>query len=385
MAIARPGSRLSPLILIFSLFPIIFSGCQAENLCNDAIGCIVLHPGAKLNIGVDKSTTGAAAGISQTVLAALNFASNQKLTLNGHPINVFFQESSCNDQPHLKVTSLFTSQPDLAAVFGPICQSETGKFAKLISDAGLILFSPAPLIDSSNQSGWYRVFPTLYTQAAAIQKAITAKFQNQGLAVVVQNQEIDLQVANMLCGLYKANNLECNLVITLDNNADDPAAFENLSQINKSAVILVISPFNDFERFSSLADLRINQSLIFFDPELAPIPTSLPLFLQNSYLLTTRQPQNAETLIASLPPDQAAIYGLFAFDAYQILMKALAVSSQVTSDGTMVIPRQGLREAVQQMGKYDGMMVGYQCQTTGICLDPENLLILVKPDQKDNP
>jgi hypothetical protein len=371
--------------LSFLIVPLLFvffcSGCQSESNCQDAIGCVVLPPGAPLNIGVDKSTTGDTAGISQIVLASLDFAVQKTPSLLGHSIHFIPQESPCNPQSHLQAASILSAQSDLPVIIGPICQANAVQFIKLTSDAGQILLSPVPLIDSPDLPGWFQSYPSLKVLAGAVESLLSDYFPQRGIEIITLQKGIGYSFSTTLCQVYAANNMDCRITELVDENFDDPAIISLLENRNDGQV-MIVAPVDVISEASGLVTLEKSSSLVFFDAELPPAPVDLPRVLQESKYITLNKPERSNSLFASLPSDQPLIYGLFAFDSYQILLKALNAVSYLKSDGAVIIPRQGLRDALQSIRDNN---VDDKCQALSVCPVPENFLTLIQPDQKDKP
>jgi branched-chain amino acid transport system substrate-binding protein len=74
-----------------------------------------------------------------------------------------------------------------------------------------------------------------------------------------------------------------------------------------------------------------------------------------------------EERFGSLP---ISIFHAHAYDAYMILKAAIEKVAIVQDDGTIIIPRQALRDAMYATTDFDGLTGNLSCTATGDCADP---------------
>jgi ABC-type branched-subunit amino acid transport system substrate-binding protein len=139
---------------------IFLSGCQARLACKDGIGCLQIPPGKPIWVAVERVNTGDEQAVSLAAIAGLQNANQAKPIFEGHPIKIYYQDAACLSKDRASTAGTLASQPDLIAVVGPFCQSDALIFGKLVSDAGILLISAAPLADFGDQPGWFSTYPS---------------------------------------------------------------------------------------------------------------------------------------------------------------------------------------------------------------------------------
>jgi branched-chain amino acid transport system substrate-binding protein len=65
-----------------------------------------------------------------------------------------------------------------------------------------------------------------------------------------------------------------------------------------------------------------------------------------------------------------SIFHAHAYDAYMLIKAAIEEVAVVQEDGTIIIPRQALRDAAYATENYDGLTGNLTCTDTGDCADP---------------
>lgn len=65
-----------------------------------------------------------------------------------------------------------------------------------------------------------------------------------------------------------------------------------------------------------------------------------------------------------------SIFHAHAYDAYNIIKAGIEAVAEELSDGSLVIPRQALRDAIYATANFDGLTGNLTCTPTGDCADP---------------
>jgi branched-chain amino acid transport system substrate-binding protein len=352
----------------------ILSSCQPSLNCQDALGCVVIPGGKPLLIGVEKATTGDEQIMSQAVIDGLKYANKLTPLFESHAVELYFQDAPCNPQERLKTASALSSVPDLPVIFGPFCQAASKSYGKMISDAGITLISPGPITDFSLEPGWFSNYPSLDTLVAAFEHSIPT--ESNSAYLIVQNQAVDQDFATKFCEILKKNSRECSVILHLEIGESDLSSLSNNS-ILESGTLFIIMPFSGISRLSGLPKKYQNMNLVFFDPELREFIDSSTLILKNITIVTYSFRNNAENLKANISPDSSEIVAAIAYDSYNMLMQNLTKVARVSSDGSLIIPRQELRNAMANTIRYEGLTGEYTCNSQNTCLDPGQFLHLI--------
>jgi branched-chain amino acid transport system substrate-binding protein len=78
-----------------------------------------------------------------------------------------------------------------------------------------------------------------------------------------------------------------------------------------------------------------------------------------------------ETYRTEYGGDPTAAFHAHAYDATMILLDAIEEVAQVADDGTLLIGRQALRDAVASTSGYQGITGTLTCDPNGDCADPK--------------
>jgi hypothetical protein len=137
--------RLSiPFLLSAVLFAVIFIGAPSLPLCTDPLGCIWLGPGAPLEIGVARISSGNGQIVSQEVQQGAEVAIDALASSAGRPIVIRPSYSACIPEMVAQSTIDLAANSQLLAVLGPTCPEETANFWQRMSRTGKTAISPIP-------------------------------------------------------------------------------------------------------------------------------------------------------------------------------------------------------------------------------------------------
>jgi len=332
-------------------------------------------------MAIERVNTGDEQSASQAAIAALQYANLANPVFKGHPIKIYYQDSPCLSKDRAAAAGELASQPDLIAVVGPFCQAGSLNFGKLVSDAGTILISAGPLAEFGDQPGWFSTYPSLNALAEAFDRHIPITPPQDYL--VIQNRATDQSFADAFCGIRIKNGRKCEGILKLDEGNYDLSALAN-SAIKDSETLVILMPADEINQLTSLPSDLQALNMIFFDPELAK-PGKMPqLPAKTLTLITYSFSAKADGFLSTLPSGSPEVTAVTTFDTYNLILRVLEEASIAEPDGSLVIQRQKMRDAMGKIANFSGLAGAYSCNNTRKCLNPDQFLF-PKPQAMNHP
>ena len=116
----------------------------AQYQCLDPLGCLEIPPGSPIVIGAILATNGEQGSVGMEALQSVEQAVEDKDELLGHPIQLMRYGTDCTADSARAAATTFATAPDLLAVIGPTCTSETVAANLILLNAGIPTLSPVP-------------------------------------------------------------------------------------------------------------------------------------------------------------------------------------------------------------------------------------------------
>lgn len=355
--------------------------------CTDPIGCVKIGPTEPVHIAyllvVSGPNTALGTDTRNGVEVAIDDAGGKIL---GHDIKFDGEDGGCSADGGQAAGTKLAADPTIVAVIGTSCSSEARAAEPLLSAAGFVTISSsntAPdLTDPTNPNHYPGYFRTAHNDkiqgAAAADFAFT--FMKFTKAATIHDGSL---YADKLTEVFRAEFTKLGGTIT-------GATSVTIGQTDMSSV---------------LADIATGS------PQLVYFPIFLP---EGAYLVdqakTTPGLENAvlmgadglyspdvmktagdavEGFLVSSPIVQGAAYDAFvakykakfgtdpinifhahAYDGFNIVKAAIEKVGVQEADGTLWIPRQGLRDAVAQTKGFQGLTGVLSCSYDGDCANP---------------
>jgi branched-chain amino acid transport system substrate-binding protein len=395
------------LLIVFSaliLATLVLSACGPKAStyeCTDAIGCVTVAPGDSIHLayamvisgpdatlGID-SRNGLEIAIAEKMAVEADADKGIKGKLLGHNVQLTGEDDGCSAEGGQAAGTKLSADTTIVAVFGTSCSSAARVAVPLLSQAGFSTISASntaldlTLAGNENQHpGYFRTAHSDIIQgAAAAQFAVD--FLKVTKAATIHDGSLYAEgLANVFADKFK----ELGGTITTQE-AVDPNQTDFKSVLTSLAVAgpeLIYYPI--FVSAGSLITRQAkettgleNTSLMGADGMFSPDVSSGAgdasegLFVSspdissfsakyNEYFL----PKYLE-LFGSKP---VSIFHAHAYDAGWIVMNAIEKVAVQDEDGTLHIPRQGLRDALYATKNFAGLTGDLTCGPTGDCANP---------------
>jgi branched-chain amino acid transport system substrate-binding protein len=360
---------------------------SAAYTCTDPIGCVKFGPTDPIHIAYLLVVAGpnSALGIDSRngVEIAIDDAGGKIL---GHTIKFDGEDGGCSADGGTAAGTKLAADPTIVAVIGTSCSSEARAAEPLLSAAGFVTISSsntAPdLTDPTNPNHYPGYFRTAHNDN--IQGAAAADFAYNFLKVTKAATIHDGSLyAKSLTQVFATNFAKLGGTVTLQTSV-------TIGQTDMSSVLAQIATGSPqliyFPIFLPEGAFLIQQAKTTPGLEKTQLMGADGLYSPD-VMKTAGAP--VEGFMVSSPIVQGAAYDAFvakyvakfgtqpinifhahAYDGFNIVKAAIEKVAVQESDGTLYIPRQGLRDAVAATKDFQGLTGVLTCSVNGDCANP---------------
>jgi branched-chain amino acid transport system substrate-binding protein len=361
---------------------------EAEELeCTDPIGCVQVDPGEPIRVASALVVSGPNTQLGIDSQYGVEIALDKRGELLGHPLELQPEDEQCNAEGGQTAAQKIVSDPTIVGMIGTSCSGAGVPASQVIADAGYVMISPsntAPVLTDPEQrnAGYFRTAHNdliqgramaVYaldelgvTTAAAIHdgdpyteglaSAFSDAFQELGGEIVAFEAEDPnaTNVSPVLTTVAAAGPPELiyyPVFIPLGPNLTRQAQdVEGLEEATLAGADGLISP--DF--LEAAGDAAIGMYIS--GPDLGFENEEYDDFLQRYQEAYGSEPLSA--------------FHAHAYDATNMLLNAIEEVAQVGDDGTVLIGRQALRDAIAATEGFQGITGTLTCDEYGDCADP---------------
>jgi branched-chain amino acid transport system substrate-binding protein len=355
--------------------------------CNDPIGCVKIGPSDPIHIAYLLVVAGpnSALGIDSRngVEIAIDDAGGKIL---GHTIKFDGEDGGCSADGGTAAGTKLAADPTIVAVIGTSCSSEARAAEPLLSKASFVTISSsntAPdLTDPTNPNHYPGYFRTAHNDN--VQGAAAADFAYNFLKVTKAATIHDGSLyAKSLTQVFADNFAKLGGTVTLQTSV-------TVGQTDMSSVLAQIATGGPeliyFPIFLPEGAFLIQQAKTTPGLEKTQLMGADGLYSPD-VMKTAGDP--VEGFMVSSPIVQGAAYDTFvakyvakfgtqpinifhahAYDGFNIVKAAIEKVAVQESDGTIYIPRQGLRDAMAATKDFQGLTGVLTCSVNGDCANP---------------
>lgn len=376
------------ILLTFMAAVLVACGGAEELVCEDEIGCVEYAPDDPIRIASALVITGPNAQLGQDSQRGVEIAIEDRGEIEGHPIELQPEDDGCSAEGGQTAAQKIVSDPTIVGLIGTSCSGAGVPASSVIADAGYVMISPsntAPVLTApdTREEGYFRTAHNDEIQGRAMAEFAYNELgvrsaaaihdgdpYTEGLASVFRDafEELGGEIVAFEAESPEATNV--TPVLTTIAAAGPPEFLyypvftvlgANLTQQARQVEGLentiiagadgILSP--DF--LSAAGDAALGMYLS--GPDLG-----FENEIYDEFLATYEENYGSEPVAA---------FHAHSYDATNILLDAVAEVAQVAGDGTMLIGRQALRDAVAATSGYEGITGTLTCDETGDCADPQ--------------
>jgi branched-chain amino acid transport system substrate-binding protein len=364
--------------------------------CTDAIGCITVAPGDPIVIASALVISGPNIELGTDSQRGIEIAIAMRPEVLGHPVELQAEDDGCSAEGGQAAGTKIVANPQVVGIIGTSCSGAGVPLAAIMSDAGYLMISPSntsPALTDPEQAwkpGYFRTAHNDLIQGAAM---ATFAFEELGLTKAAAIHDGDPYTEGLANAFYEAFQALGGEGVGFEAEAADATNVEPLL----TSIAAAEPEFLFYPVFQPLAPLLTNTAKTIPGLENTILAAADGVF-SPSFLEAT--PGSSEGMFLSGPDlsfenafyseefvpmyqemfgtEPTNVYHAHAFDAANILLNAVESVAQQGEDGTLIIGRQALRDAVAATAGFEGVTGTLTCSEFGDCADARISVSLVE-------
>lgn len=355
--------------------------------CTDPLGCVEVAAGDPILIASALAISGDVAPLGTDSQRGVEIAIANKGEILGHSIELQPEDDGCNAEGGQTAATKIVANPQIVGTIGTTCSGAGVPAAGIISEAGSVLVSPSntsPALtdpDRDWKPGYLRTAHNDLIQGAAMADFV---YNELGLRTAAAIHDGDPYTEGLAQSFADAFTALGGTIVAVEAESKEATNVEPLL-----TTIAASSPeFIFFPVFMPLGGLLANTARTI--PGLDNTILAAADGLQDATFLGAVG-DNGEGIYASGPnlefsntmytdefiptyvemfgEEPIQVYHAHAYDAANILFAAIEKVAQQDADGTLLIGRQALRDALYATSGFVGLTGTLTCNEYGDCAD----------------
>ncbi len=379
-------------LLLSLLLAVLFvlSACGGESLeCTDEIGCVEVAPGDPVILASSLVVSGPNTELGLDSQYGVELAIDFREELLGHPIELQAEDDGCSAEGGQTSATKIVSNPQIVAMVGTSCSGAGVPASEIVSDAGFAMVSPSntsPALTDPDQAFHVGYLRTAHNDLVQGQAMADFAFNELGVtraAVIHDGDPYTEGLASAFSGPFEEFGGE---IVAFEAEAPDASNVEPLL----TTVAAADPEFIFYPVFIPLGSLITNTASDIPDLEgvilAAADGIQSPSFLENtvgtsegmyasgpdlSFSNTFYQDEFLPAYQEKYGTEPTAPFHAHAFDATNMVLDAIEAVAQQGGDGTLLIGRQALRDALYATSGLEGVTGTISCDENGDCADPQ--------------
>jgi branched-chain amino acid transport system substrate-binding protein len=354
--------------------------------CDDPAGCVTVEPGQPIRIASALVITGPDAQLGLDSQYGVEIALDHRGEVLGHTVELQAEDDGCSAEGGQTAAQKIVSDPTIVGVIGTSCSGAGVPASQVMADNNYVMISPsntAPVLTDPEQrnAGYFRTAHNDQVQGAAMAQYA---YNDLGVRRAAAIHDGDPYTEG-LASVFRDSFIELGGEITAFE-ASDPEATDVTPVLTTIAAgqpefiyypVFVVLGSNLTQQARQIPGLE-NAILAGADGILstqfldAAGDAAIGMYLsgpdlgfENALYETFRADYEQKYGRSTTAPFHA-----HAYDATNILLNAIEEVAVVGSDGTLLIPRGALREAVGRTANFEGITGTLTCNEYGDCADP---------------
>ncbi len=351
--------------------------------CTDEVGCLDIAPGEPIHIAYLLVVAGPNETLGIDSRNGLEIAIDDLGgELLGHPIVLTGEDGGCGAEGGQTAGTRLAADPSIAAVVGTSCSSEARAALPLLHQAGFVVVSPsntAPdLTRPESENNWV---PT-YARTAhndIIQGRIAAEyaFNELGARVAATIHDGSLyaeQLAQVFAESFQelGGSVPNQEAVQAGQTTDMKPVLTRISANSPDVIYFpIFMPEGAFiitqaKEVAGLEDVILMGADGLFSPDVMEgAGDAVEGFLVSSPVIAgAAYEEFVAKYQAKFGTEPISIFHAHAYDAMMIIARAIEQVAVQEADGTLHIPRQGLRMAVHNTTNFPGITGSLTCNET---------------------
>jgi branched-chain amino acid transport system substrate-binding protein len=359
-----------------------------EGECADPLGCVDIAAGAPIKLAYMLVVAGSDQALGIDSRRGVELAMDDVPEVLGHPVELIGEDSACTAEGGQAAATKLAADKTIVAVIGTSCSSEARAGAPIISDAGLTMVSPsntAPdLTDPEKHvAGYLRTAHNDKVQGKVAAEFVAGELGLTKVATIHDGSPYSEGLVNAFEENFQALGGEITAHEAVGpEDTDMRPVLTTIAATNPELLYFpVFTKAGGFIATQSkeVSGLENVQGLMgadgLFSPDFikAAGPAAVGMYLSSPDFSAFGSAYKDAFLPAheakyGEPPISA--FHAHAYDAYNMILAAVAAVAQEQPDGSLQIGRQALRDALFATRDFQGLTGNVTCNATGDCADP---------------
>ncbi len=366
------------------------AACGGETLeCEDELGCVEIAPGDPVLLASSLVVSGPNTELGLDSQWGVELAIDFREELLGHPIELQAEDDGCSAEGGQTSATKIVSNPQIVAMVGTSCSGAGVPAAKIVSDAGYAMVSPSntsPALtdpDQAFQAGYLRTAHNDLVQGRAMAEFAFNELGVTKAAAIHDGDPYTEGLATAFAGPFEELGGE---MVAFEAEAPDASNVEPLlTTVAAAGPEFVFSPV-----FIPLGSLIVNtaQDIPGLEGVILAAADGIqsPSFLENTvgtsdgmyasgpdlgFSNTLYQDEFLPAYMEAYGTEPTAPFHAHAFDAANMILDAIEKVAVEGGDGTLLIGRQALRDALYATSGMEGITGTITCDEHGDCADPQ--------------
>ncbi|MCA9970802.1 MAG: branched-chain amino acid ABC transporter substrate-binding protein [Anaerolineales bacterium] len=376
-------------VLLMSLMALVLVACGggAALECDDPIGCVEVAPGDPIVIASALVISGPDAQLGLDSQYGVEIALDFQGELLGHPLELQPEDDGCVAEQGQAAAQKIVSNPQIVGAIGTSCSGAGVPASKIISDNGYVMISPsntAPVLTDpeTHEAGYLRTAHNDKVQGRAMAEFAYNELgirraaaihdgdpYTEGLASVFRDEFTALggEIVAFEAESRDATNVEPLLTTVA---AAGPEFIYYPVFTNLGALITKTAKEVDGLEGVTLAAADGLQSPDFLE---AAGAAAEGMYASGPDLGFANETYDRfqEAYLDKYGSEPLSVFHAHAFDATNMLLDAIEEVAQQGEDGTLLIGRQALRDALYATSNFSGITGTLTCDENGDCADPK--------------
>jgi len=382
--------RTISLLLLLLTIALVLAACGGETLeCTDDIGCVEIAPDESILLSSALVISGPNAPLGLDSQYGIEIALDFRGDVLDHAVELLAEDDGCNAEGGQASATKIVSNQQIVAVIGTSCSGAGVPASTIISDAGYVMVSPSNTSialthpDQSWNPGYLRTAHNDRVQGPAMADFVINELgltkaaaihdgdpYTEGLASAFVNafEEMGGEIVAFEAEAADATNVEPLLTTVAASNPEFLfyPVFIPLGSLITNAVSdipglegVVLAAADGIQSPSFLENtVGSNEGMYASGPDLSFSNT----FYADEFLPAYMDKYGTEP---------TAPFHAHSYDATMMILDAIEEVAQVADDGTLLIGRQDLRDALYATKGFEGITGELNCDEYGDCAFPQ--------------
>jgi branched-chain amino acid transport system substrate-binding protein len=377
-------------LVLFALIAVLaLTACGGESLeCTDPLGCVEVGPDEPILLASSLVISGPNTELGLDSQYGVEIALDFRGEVLGHALELQPEDDGCNAEGGQTSAQKIVSNPQVVAMIGTSCSGAGVPASKIISDAGYAMVSPsntAPALTDPelHEAGYLRTAHNDKVQGRAMAEYAINELGVTKAAAIHDGDPYTEGLASVFSEAFQELGGEIVAFEAIDAQADDVIA--PLTTIAAAGPPEMIY-YPVFIPLGSLITKQAQevdglQGVILAAADGVQSPSFLEAAgdaAEGMYVSGPDLGFGNETYDSFLAAYQekygtepTAPFHAHAFDATNMVLDAIEEVAQVGDDGTLLIGRQALRDALFATSGMTGITGTITCDEYGDCADPK--------------